>query len=239
MKKVFTTFVLASLCLAAAAQDLTVTIDGKPVSNGDVITSNNVEMAESGGYIYSWDIKPVVHFFSEKGTDITVTVTNLGNGYAKYADGVSVIDPKVRYCGVKVIGGFPSGTCKNLGAGESDTQYQILPAGVTGIGQIYYESGNYNHPVPLEVKTSSLVKVLYGRETLEFTLIMEYSDPSGSVAVENIASEGADFTVVAGAVVADGEVEVYDLAGRRVQNDGLNGIYIIRIAGKTAKVVVK
>ena len=236
MKKIFTTLCLASLCLAAGAQDLTVTIDGKPVSNGDVITSSTVEAVEIGGVVYSWELKPEMKLVSEKGTEVTMTVTNHTGGSVKYSDGSTVSNPEICFCGVNIPNGTP-GNCVNLKLGESSTQSQTLAAGVEGTGMLYFMSTNFANPVPVDLNTSAAVKVVYGSETLEFTVNMVYrSDDSGVVGV---ASEGVDFKVVDGVVVADGDVEVYDLAGRSVENAGLNGVYVVRVAGKTAKVVVK
>lgn len=236
MKKIFTTLCLASLCLAAGAQDLTVTIDGKPVSNGDVITSSTVEAFEYNGTVMSWELKPEMKLVSEKGTDVTMTVTNLAGGSVKYADSPVDNNPTVSFCGVTIPNGVP-GNCVPLAVGESSTQSQTLAAGVEGTGMLYFMSTNFANPVPEDLKASAAVKVVYGSETLEFTVNMVYSnDDSGVVGV---ASEGVDFKVVDGAVVADGDVEVYDLAGRSVKNADLNGVYVVRVAGKTAKVVVK
>ncbi|MDE6083279.1 MAG: hypothetical protein K2G11_02205 [Muribaculaceae bacterium] len=239
MRKLFTIVLFLSLCIVSRAQDLTVTVDGKPVSNGEVVISSRDVAVELNGEVYSWELKPVVNFISEKGTDIQVTVTNLGDGYIRYWDGVVVTDPTVAFCGIKVIGGFPSGTCEYLHAGEKFTHNQILPANVTGVGQIYMVSSNYAHPVPMELRSTSAIKVVYGRETLEFTLKMEYKDPGIDTGIEGVASEGVDFKIIDGAVVADEEVEVYDLTGSRVENMNLNGIYVVRIADKSTKVIVK
>ncbi|MCM1332794.1 MAG: leucine-rich repeat domain-containing protein [Bacteroides sp.] len=67
-----------------------------------------------------------------------------------------------------------------------------------------------------------------------------------SASVEDIAGDGVDVTVVDGAVVAEGcaEMEVYSMSGQLVYRgagraDNLApGIYVVRTAGKTVKVMV-
>ncbi len=65
-------------------------------------------------------------------------------------------------------------------------------------------------------------------------------DDSGVSSVENDSK--VVFSISGGTVYANGsdEVEVYDLTGARVRNSGLTkGIYVVRAAGKVAKVMVK
>lgn len=61
--------------------------------------------------------------------------------------------------------------------------------------------------------------------------------------VNSVAGEGdVVFTVADGKVLANGQsadVEVYSIDGKRVANAGLNGLYIVRSGGKTAKLNVR
>ena len=233
MKKIFTSLCLASLCLAASAQDLTVTVDGQVVANGATVTSSHLDVVEYDGVVYQWELYPELLVKSEKGTNIAMTVTNLG-GSVKYTDKAETEVPGIAFCGIDLPGGAP-GSCQTIAEGNSITLNQTLPAGVEGTGRVYFMSTNFSNPAPEKLDANARVKIVSDSETFEFTLNMAYS---GS-AVKQVALGGNDFTVVGGSVVAPGEVEVYDLAGRRVENAGLNGMYIVRTAGKAAKVVVK
>lgn len=240
MKKTFTTLFFASLCLAASAQGLKVTVDGQPVENGATVSSNTVEATEADGKIFMWELKPETHITVTEQAKITVTVTNVaGKSFVTYKDSKQE-EAAISFCGVNAVGGMP-GMCTIVNPGNSETMDQTLDASTAGELQCYFMSNNFENPVPSDLNANALVKIeaegASGKETFEFTLNMVYPG-GGANAVETIAS-AADFHVEGGRVIAEGEVEVYDLAGARVSNDSLSGAYIVRVNGRTAKIVVK
>lgn len=240
MKKIFTTLCLASLCLgAASAQGLKVTVDGNPVTNGTTVTSSNLEVTEIDGVVYLWELKPETHITVDENTTIIVTVTNLeGKSNVTYV-GKDSAPADISFCGINVMGGMP-GQCMTVAPGKSETMNQTLKSGDVGELQCYFMSGDFEHPVPQLLDVNTLVKIEAegengSEETFEFTLNMVYP----STGVNGVAAESADFSVAGGSIVANGDVEVYDLAGRRVANNGLQGMYIVRVNGRAAKVAVK
>lgn len=239
MKKFFTACALASLSLCASAQLITVTVDGKPVANGDVVESSTLEIGEDGGIIFMWELKPHTIIKANEDVDLDVYVTNPeGKGSVKYV-GKEAEETNISFCGVNAVGGM-AGQCLTLKPGDTRNMMQSLDAGVEGELQCYFMSGDYVNPDPEKLDVYAQVKIdadgSTAAETFEFTLHMVYSSPDNAV---NTILGASDFSVVGGSIVADGEVEVYDLAGRRVVNEDLNGMYIVRSDGRAAKVVVK
>lgn len=237
MKKIFTTMALATLFLGASAQGLTVTVDGNAVSNGGKATSSTVHAQEYNGMIMMWELKPVIAITPAADANVTVKVTNLAGGKVKYVNKDEAV-PDISFCGVTVPGGM-AGNCVPVGPGnESMPQSQIVDAGVTANVECYFMSTDFVNIVPEMLDCTAKIEIVCegeSEETFTFDLNMTYPDTG----VKTIGADSANFTVAGGSIVADGEVEVYDLAGRRVANSGLNGMYIVRTAGKTAKVVVK
>lgn len=243
MKKLFTSLLLSGLCLGASAQILNVTVDGKPVANGDVVTSSTLDLTEVDGVVFMWELKPETVITVNEGARLIVSVTN-PEGLSKVTyPGGEEQTANVSFCGVTVSGGRP-GNCVPVSPGQTVTQTQTLKVGESGELECYFMStandpDTYAALAPLNLSAVAQVKIEAegdeSEESFEFTLNLVYP----AAGVKEIGSEDALFSVAGGRVVADGEVEVYDLAGRRVANEGLDGMYIVRSAGRTAKVVVK
>ncbi len=239
MKKIFTTLFLGGLCLGASAQILTVSVDGKPVANGETVASSHLDVTEFDGVVLMWELKPETTIKVSETANLMVTVTNPeGQSKVTYT-GKDVEAAPINFCGVTVAGGMP-GNCIPIKPGASETQTQVLKPLSEGVLECYFMSTDFTNPVPESLDAYAVVKIEAegdsgAEETFEFTLNMKY--PSTGVKV--IAGDEAVYTIEGGRVVAEGEVEVYDLAGRRVANEGLSGMYVVRVDGKTAKVVVK
>lgn len=239
MKKFFTACALASLSLCASAQLITVTVDGKPVANGDIVESSTLEVQEYDGVVFMWELKPHTIITANEAVDLDVYVTNPeGKGTVKYV-GKDEETVNISFCGVNAVGGMP-GNCLTLRPGDTRNMMQSLDANVEGELQCYFMSGDFENPAPEKLDAYAQVKIEADgnttAETFEFTLHMVYSSPDNAV---NTILGASDFSVVGGSIVADGDVEVYDLAGRRVANADLNGMYIVRSNGRAAKVAVK
>lgn len=228
MKNFFTLLSLAVLAGAGAnaAEFLTIKVDGNQVKNGDVIISNKLEIDEFEGEIWGWELKPDFTIESSEEAVYTLEVTNVG-------------DTTFQFCGV--AGASTSGLCVPVLPGNSQTDEGDLEA-----SHSYLVTYDYSYPdvpnVPEKVECKGFFKMEAecdsGVQNIEFQVNMVYD---GNNAVEGIT--GDKFTLIVGngrvASADGGKIEVYTLSGARVANEGLDGIYVVRIGDKALKVAVK
>lgn len=238
MKKLFTTLALGAFGIAALqAQIFTVTIDGKEVKNGETVSSSHVEAMEnplfdsskpediSNPKYFMWELKPEfkVNFASD--ANVYMTVTNK-------SETLPISD-----CGIGA-----GSSCRTIQpGGELLTEHKDVKAGEL-IAQVYYNHADVaNLPTSLDIPCVVKLQAESEDDTqeFEFNLNLVYSNEPG--AVNGIAGDDLSFAVENGRVVAsdNSAVEVYTFSGVRVANENLNGLYIVRAAGKTAKVAVK
>ncbi len=134
----------------------------------------------------------------------------------------------------------PRGIAGMSYSGESG----YIPRSVTA-GESYKAEITMDIPNVKEISNCKVVTMLVDTETGYIVnaarkKLSKEGDDSGVSSVENDSK--VVFSISGGTVYANGsdEVEVYDLTGARVRNSGLTkGIYVVRAAGKVAKVMVK
>lgn len=228
MKKIFTLLSLAVLATAGAnaADLLTIKVDGNEVKNGDVVISNKLLVEEFDGFLLNWEIKPEFTLESSEEVVYSLEISNAGA-------------TDFSYCGVT---GATTNTmiCQTLHAGQKWTDEGVLqPSHKYPVAYYYMHLDLTNLPSDLECKSHFKMEAEgeSGIQNIEFDVNLVYSNTS----VDSILGE--EFTLIVGngrVATAEGTpVEVYNLSGARVANEGLDGIYVVRIGGKALKVVVK
>lgn len=227
MKKFFTLLSVAVLATAGvnAADLLTIKVDGNQVKNGDVIISNKLVVEEFDGFIFNWELKPDFTIESSEEVVFLMDVSNAGT-------------TPFSYCGV--AGASTNTNCRILNAGQSTADEGTLqPSHSYSVTYDYMLADTTNIPESVECKGHFKIEAEgeSGIQNIEFDINMVYSNSS----VDSILGE--EFTLMVGngrVATAEGSpVEVYNLSGARVANEGLDGIYVVRVGGKALKVVVK
>lgn len=244
MKKLFTTLALGAFGIAALqAQIFTVTVDGKAVNSGETITSNSIHSFANPGFdsskpedmsnmpFFTWELKPVMKINFASAASVVMTVTNNSDTYG------------LNDCGLTV--GISS--CQTINPGGSLETKHDAPEGEVEVNVEYNHvfnalDGSYI-PLPTSLQLPYKVKLQAENDdaTQEFEININIDYNSEPGAVNGIAGDELTFAVENGRVVAsdNSAVEVYTFSGVRVANENLNGLYIVRAAGKTAKVAVK
>lgn len=229
MKKFFATLSLALLTAAGsqAADFLTVTVDGTTVKDGDVIISSELDTYEEDGMVWWWDIKPDFQITSSEDASYSMKIANSGEtGFS--------------YCGI-TLASENSLSCQQIAPGNDWTDIGKFQAGRSyPVVYDYQHSDLNNLPTSIECKGDFVLEATAasGKETLTFSVNMIWP---GDNKVEGLDEE--NFTIIAGngrIESTDGRtVEVYDLSGTRVANEGLKGLYIARIGNRAIKTVVR
>lgn len=222
MKKIFT--LGAAMLFASAgvfAQTINVTVEGKPVQNGDRVISYHADVEPDFDYLM---LDPEV--FVTVDADMTVT----GKVYNKS-------DRTINFCGLQE-------QCEGVAPGEASKEphTQALKAGVATNMLIDYNyslsDGKFpsaTNPLSLECEVE-IFATENPSNKVKFTVVMAY--PEGSLSVNDIISDGG-LRVDNGKVIANTPVEVYDMQGRRVANENLHGIFVVKAGNKTSKLIVK
>lgn len=237
MKKLFTTLALGAFGIAALqAQIFTVTVDGKAVNSGETISSDHVHSIPNPGFdsskpvdmnnipFFMWELKPDMKVNVTADAEIIMTVINKSE----------TID--LNDCGFGV-----GGSCQFIKPGNTlETRHQVAP-GEVEVNVYYNHADITNLPQSLQLPYTIKLEAASDDATQEFELNVNIDYKGDPGAVNGIVGDELGFAVENGRVVAsdNSAVEVYTFSGVRVANENLNGLYIVRAAGKTAKVAVK
>lgn len=214
MKKLLLFGVLAVSALAANAQQFVVTVDEKPVSNGQTVESYVVikDVQEAFGMTFTqYQLRPEVCVAANENLPMTITVTNTST------EG----NPNIQFCWPDNCQGIQPGTSLVREGGL----YDNAPEGVN-IGDprdLAIDTPNFA-TMPEEGLTRTChIKIASGSNVFEFNLNM-VGDPNYDAHVSGLE--------------ADEVAPVYyNLNGVKVASPD-HGIYIVKKGGKVSKMVL-
>ena len=223
MRKLLLLSAIALGAMTANAQNLTVTVGGTPVGNGETVDSYDLVVIEESqelmGQLFEFTVTqldPKVEVTAAKTGNYSITVSNTTTD-------TSVANlPKIQFC-------WPE-YCHIIDPGAKDTQSGTLQGGVPTNLAIDSTSGSeFDMPWPEEAFTLScrVDIVPAGSSTPEFYFFINmHYDPSMLSAVEGIGVEEA--------------APVYfDLSGRQVANPAQGQLVIERRGAKAVKKIMK
>lgn len=214
MKKLLLLSALTLGALSLNAQNFTVTVEGKPVKNGETVISHHLSCVETeyNGETYrDYNLNPEVYVTAEADMPATVTLTNTS----------AIAEPATQIC-------WPT-NCVVVHQGLSVSPEGTFLAGV---------------PTDLLVESSPLygddpehVKILQSEFTLSCTVnIVPNNNPANAFTFYlNIVNDPQIYAGVDAVVDDNAPVEYFDLAGRKVVNPEKGQIVIERKGAKAVK----
>lgn len=214
MKKLLLLSALTLGALSLNAQNFSVTVEGKPVKNGETVISHHlscVETEHNGETYRDYNLNPEVVVTADSDMPASVTVTNTSD----------IEEPKLSFC-------WPT-TCLAIDKGESLEREGTFMAGVSTDLQI--------ESMPLYGDDPNHVKLLESEFTLSCSVkIVPTANPANAFTFYlNIVNDPQIFAGVDAVVDDNAPVEYFDLAGRKVVNPAKGQLVIERKGAKAVK----
>lgn len=214
MKKLLLLSALTLGALSLNAQNFTVTVEGKPVKNGETVISHHLTCVETeymGEIDRNYNLNPEVYVTAEADMPATVTLTNTS----------AIAEPATQIC-------WPT-NCVVVHQGLSVSPDGTFLAGV---------------PTDLLVESTTLydyepedLKLLESGFTLSCTVnIVPTANPANAFTFYlNLVNDPQIYAGVDAVVDDNAPVEYFDLAGRKVVNPAKGQLVIERKGAKAVK----